>query len=139
MKNANLFIGLASILCVGLACSFSASSKSISNSISSPFKWSSGSSAGGGDTAYRQEIRDYTYAYAQSGGDISAFRRGVASLASERGVSDWQSDDMTVASIGAGLRQSGMGQTEMQEFATALFPGSPAQSRIVEKGYAAAN
>jgi hypothetical protein len=138
MKNATLFIGLTFLLGLGLAGSFSDSSKSISNSISSPFKWSSGSFAGGGDTAYRQQIRDYTYAYTHSGGEISAFRRGVGSLAAKRGVTDWESDDATVTAIGAGLRQSGMGKTEMQEFAAERFPGSPAQSRLVEKGYASA-
>lgn len=139
MRNAIFPLCVISLVSLGLACSFVDSSKSISNSVSSPFKWSSGSSAGGGDSAYRQQIRDYTYAYAHSGGDLSAFRRGVGSLASKRGITDWESDDATVTSIGAGLRQSGMGKTEMQEFAAALFPDGSKRSELVEEGYASAH
>lgn len=138
MKNIIFYLVLPLLVSLSFGCSFVASSKSISNSISSPFKWSSGSSAGGGDAAYRQEIRNYTVAYTRSGGDVSAFRRGVGSLASNRGITDWESDDATVTAIGAGLRQSGMGEPEMEAFASELFPQSPGRSTAIEKGYASA-
>ena len=84
-------------------CSFSASSESISNSISSPFRSSSASSASDA-SRYRQEVADYAQAFvAGGGGDALSFQRGLATLAEKRGISDWQANPDTWTNLGVGL------------------------------------
>ena len=110
-------------------------SGSISTSISSPFEWSS-SSIGGEDSAYQQEIRDYTVAHTRSGENLDAFRRGVGGLAGARGISDWESDRPTVTAIGEGLEDAGMDSDEARHFASRLFPEDEARIEVALSGYA---
>jgi hypothetical protein len=136
--------GLAALaLAVPLAtagCSISASSESISKSVSSPFKWSSSSSPGDDDTGYKKEISDFTFAYARSSNpDVLAFRRGVGAIAERRGITDWEGDDDTLRAIGTGLRSSGLGRSEAQDFTAQLFAANAARAPVVLKGFDQAN
>ena len=120
---------------LSLGCALSTSLTSISKSVSSPFEWSS-SSFGGDDSAYRQEIRDYTVAHAHSEEDVPGFRRGIGALAEERGIADWESDRPTVAAIGSGMQAAGMDSSEAQRFAARLFPDHEARVEVALLGYA---
>jgi hypothetical protein len=135
IRSFGAFAGLLALGSIAPGCSISNISGSISTSISSPFEWSS-SSLGGDDSAYQQEIRDYTVAHARSGDDLVAFRRDIGSLAGERGITDWESDRATVAAIGEGLDAAGFDSAEARRFASRLFPDDEARIEVALLGYA---
>src|SRR5215470_7402070 len=76
-------LGLAVLLSSG--CSFSASSQSSSESSYDSSRSSSDSSRSSPpenrERAYRDDVRDYTEAYATSGGPFDAFQRRLADIA----------------------------------------------------------
>ena len=129
---------LMATLLAGLAgCSISNSSETLGDSISSPFKWSSNSSdsSSGGDTAYRQDVSDYTVAFVRDGGNLDAFRTGVGRLAAQRGITDWEADTFTCASIGSGLQQARLDHHQALQFGQQLFAGHPESLAALDAGF----
>ena len=143
------------ILCVGtvVGCSISNSSGSISDSVSSPFEWSSDSSdsssadddAGDdgaeaarkpGSGEYGEDLRQLASTYALAGGDIGAFRSAVSQLARTRGLTNWEADPLTCSSIGLGLRDGGMTGAAFASFSAELFGEDPTKLSALRKGYA---
>ena len=116
-----------------LACAASNSSDSLSTSVSSPFKSSSSSWDA---VAYREDVREVTHAYVRSGGELPAFQRSVGDLAEQRGITNWEEDELTCASIGEGLRQAELEAGEAREFAARLFGSGAEQIQYVQLGYA---
>jgi hypothetical protein len=123
-------------LLASLGCSFWDSSRSVSKTASSPFEWSSDSSSPD-SVAYREDVRDYTYAYVRSGGDLTAFQRGIGELAERRGVAHWERDEVTCAGIGAGLRKAELDGDQAQTFAESLFGSGSDSVEGVRRGYEA--
>ena len=132
-RNFAVVVCLAAL--IGFGCSISNSSDTLSNSISSPFEWSSDSSDSSSDaaSAYRQDVSDYTVAFARNGGDLDAFRSGVRSLAESRGVTNWEADVLTCASIGLGLRHAELGELEAMAFGRELL-GEDAPGLVALRG-----
>ena len=130
-------LAFAAALAVASAgCSISHSVKSISDSVSSPFRSSSKSSGGGeDDSAYRDEVATYTAGYASAGGDAAAFRRGIASIAEKRGIHDWQDDDATCRAIGAGLKKAGLTSTQASQQAQSIAGDEQDCAKQVMSGY----
>jgi hypothetical protein len=122
---------LLMVLLVPIGCSFSASSKSSSDS-------SSGSSSPA-DTAYYDDVRSTTEAYAKSGGPFDAYQKKLGDLAKERGVTNWEENLGTYAAIGEGLGQAKASQALVDTFKTRLAPtGSPNSAdkqTAIQKGY----
>jgi len=133
----SLFLATWLVL-MGTGCSIS---ESISRSVSSPFEWSSSSSAsssassGAREEAYRNDVRDYTAAYVQSGGEYSAFTRGLGNIASKHGVSDWESDDNTWVGIGQGLKKAGQTPAQLSVWKTNLTNGDAHKAAAMQQGY----
>jgi len=123
---------LVLLACAAGGCSISYSVKSISDSISSPFRSSSG---GEDDPAYRDEVASFTAGYASAGGDAAAFRRGIASIAEKRGIHDWEDDDATCRAIGAGLHKAGLSQSDARAQAGRLLSDDAERVKEVMKGY----
>ncbi len=118
-------------------CSFSDSSETLSNSISSPFDWSSSSSdSSGGDSAYRQDVSDYTIAFTRQAGDLDAFRQGLGRLAERRGITNWEEDSFTCASIGLGLQRAQLELAAAERFGVDLFGANLRSRRGLLAGYA---
>jgi hypothetical protein len=130
-----LSAALVALACTAAGCSISHSVKSISDSISSPFRSSSDSSGGEDDPAYRDEVASFTSGYATAGGDAAAFRRGIAAIAEKRGVHDWQGDDATCRAIGVGLRKAGLTEDQAQAQAGRILDGDAGRVKEVMKGY----
>jgi hypothetical protein len=126
---------LAALVACFAACSFSYSSKSISKSVSSPFKSSSDSSSGSSEAAYLDEVRSFTTGFATSGGDVTAFRRGVGSIAERRGIHDWEDDDATCKAIGEGLKRAGRTKDQARTFLGEVFAGRPERVAVAMKGF----
>jgi len=126
---------LAVGLSVALGCSFSMSSKSISNSISSPFRSSSASSKS--DAArYREEVADYAQGFvAGGGGEVAGFQRGLAGIAEKRGISDWESNDDTWKSLGEGLGRTEMTESSFEGFVASWTGGDSTRSDQMREGF----
>ncbi len=142
-KLATALSGAALLLLVfgTSACSISNSSETLSNSISSPFEWSSDSSdsssdSSAGDSAYRQDVSDYTVAFATGDGDLDAFRSGLRLLSERRGVTNWEEDGLTLASIGQGLNEAGWKPDAMRAFAQELLGANAPGLEALQAGYA---
>jgi hypothetical protein len=125
---------LLAVLLVPLGCSISASSKSSSDSSAS----SSGSSSPG-DTAYYDDVRSATEAYAKSGGPFDAYQKQLGDLAKQRGVTNWEENLGTYAAIGEGLGQAkasqGLVDTLKERLAPAGSPNSADKQSAIQKGY----
>jgi hypothetical protein len=122
------------VLLVPLGCSISASSKSSSDSSAS----SSGSSSPG-DTAYFDDVRSTTEAYAKSGGPFDAYQKQLGDLAKQHGVTNWEENLGTYAAIGEGLGQAKASQGLVDTFKARLAPAGTANSAdkqaAIQKGY----
>jgi hypothetical protein len=111
------------------ACSsFSASSKIVS----SPFISSSKSSSP--ETAYREDVRDYTAAHLQSGGTVDELRRQIGELAAKHGITDWENNESTFRAIGAGLAKAGYRQVQVDAFKKNMA-STPEQAEWIQKGF----
>jgi hypothetical protein len=134
-----------SVLCLGSSLALLAGcsiSESISKSVSSPFEWSSASIGSSSRSSspnraedYRTDVRDYTSAYVKSGGDFDAFTRGLSGIASQHGVSNWESDTDTYIGIGQGLRKAGVTPTQLEVWKSNLAKGNASTAAAIQKGY----
>jgi len=137
----SLCAGIVLLLIAGsTGCSISQSLGSSSDSISTSSDSISGSSesssdSSGEETAYRRDVSDYAYAFAQGGGDLEAFQRGIALLAEARGISNWEEDPETCASIGLGFNRAGVGREELQELENSLFAENSGGRAALQQGY----
>ena len=132
------FALLAVALSAAFGCSFSASSEAISKSISSPFRSSSESSKT--DAAhYREEVADYAQGFASAGGgDVVSFQRGLAGIATKRGISDWESNRDTWKSLGVGLGRTKISEATFAGFVDSWSEGEPTRSDLMREGFRSA-
>jgi len=128
---------LLAVLLGPLGCSFSQSSKSSSDSSASSSD-SSGSSSPG-DTAYYDDVRTATEAYAKSGGPFDAYQKKLGDLAKDRGVTNWEENLGAYVAIGEGLAQAkastGLVETFKDRLAPPGSPGSNDKRSAIQKGY----
>jgi hypothetical protein len=125
---------LASLILVS-GCSFSASSESISNSISSPFESSSESSKSD-QTRYEDDVQDFTSAFvAAGGGEAQTFQNGIATMASERGISDWESNPGTWQAVGRGLAGAKVNDAQFMAYQESWAGHDPTRKAQVRQGY----
>jgi hypothetical protein len=132
--NRIIFLIIASLLTVSVVsgCSFSASSKSSSNLISSPFK---SSSNGTKEATYESDAAAYTVAFVSSkNNDVVAFRNGLAKIADTYGVSDWEGNAHSWVSIGRGLKAVDYDNVKVSIFSD-LLSASEIQKQLIWHGY----
>lgn len=118
-------------------CSFSESSKSSSDSSASSSR-SSSSSSGGQRQSYISDVRDYTSAYAKSGGQFDGFTRGLSDIAAKHNVDDWESDADTYTGIGEGLKKANVPAAQFAVWKENLSNGDATKASAMQKGYDAA-
>ena len=117
----------------------SESSSDSSGSFSDSSKSSSGSSSPDGkQSAYRDDVRDYTAAYVKSGGRIADFDRKLGELARSRGITNWEENMTTYEGIGRGLGKAGVNGLELDTYVQNLAGGDPAKVAAMRKGYESA-
>lgn len=114
-------------------CSFSASSESSSDIVSSPFTSSSDSSSP--ENAYREEVKDFTSSYVKSGGDMASLDEQIGKIAEKRGISDWESNESTYVGIGKGLHAAGLNQAQFDGYKATLAKNEQ-QTQWLQNGYA---
>jgi len=83
-------------------------------------------------------VHEFTYAYVKGGGDIAAFRRGVAAIGQKYGISSWEDDKLVLRSIGEGMGEAGLEKSKARDMAADLFENDPDKIAQVRKGYDAA-
>jgi len=130
-----LVAGATASLLAAAGCSISTS---VSDSVSSPFKWSSDSSkssTGEREESYRGDVRDYTEAYVRSGNDVAAYRKGLTSIATKHGITNWEADDSTYIGIGEGLGKAQVTSVQLEVYKTNLSEGDPVKASSIQKGY----
>lgn len=113
-----------------------ASSQSSSDSSASSSRSSSSSSPGARRSAYAQAVRDYTTQFVLTGGDFSDFQAGLAPVAKEHGVSDWEGDSATWEGIGRGLKKSGVSGQRLTSLEDQLSGGDAQKIEWIRRGYA---
>jgi len=131
--SATLICGLA--FASLSACSFIDSSKSSSDSIASSSASISSSSPQSRDAAYRDDVRDYTYAYVISGGDPAVFEAKLATIAEKHGITNWQANQATYVGIGQGLGKAKAKQVEVDAFKQNLSHGDATKAKAIQQGY----
>ena len=123
------------------ACAFSKSSesssdssKSVFNLTSSVFKSSSDSSATEHEQ-YENEVADYTEEFVTgTTGDLNAFKGYLSDLASEHGITNWESDHYTFVGIGRGLKQAKLGKPQISAFTESLAGQDAMKRQAIEEG-----
>lgn len=112
--------------------SLSESSESSSAIISSPITSLSRSSSP--EIDYREDVRDFTAAHIQAGGNVENLRRGLGEVAAKHGISDWETNESTFRGIGQGLAKAGYSQVQADAFATVLTQ-SELHLRWIQDGF----
>lgn len=128
-----LSVSIAALLGSAAACeSFSDSSASISDIVSSPVTSLSRSSSP--EIGYREDVRDYVTVQIRSGAAPTGIVAGLAETAKRHGVSDYERNESTYRGIGAGLKKAGYNQAGLDSFAAAVAK-TPEQSRWIQRGF----
>jgi hypothetical protein len=123
-----------------LGCSFYYSSDSSMKTLTSPCRSSGSSSASSKDAdskkeAYRDDVRDFTAAYAAESTDLAGFEPGLAAVARRHGVTDWEADDATFTAIGAGLRRANVRTGDLERYEAGVGRNEPAKATLIRDGY----
>jgi hypothetical protein len=133
-------VSLFALTVVPLAgCSISASSWSVSKSVRSSSHSSdssSSSSPGAAERAYREDVSDYTRAYAKSGGgNFQGFKSDLAKLAEEHGITNWEENPATYTAIGEGLGSAGVSAAALMAYKRSLAGGDASKEEAIQRGY----
>lgn len=126
---------IVAVALLPLGCSFYYSSESSWKSSTSPCRSSGSSKDEDKKEAYRDDVRDFTAAYAAERASLDGFESGLATVARRHGVTDWEADDATYSAIGAGLRQARVADADAARWAAAIGRGAPAKVALVQRGY----
>lgn len=131
---------LAALMVAALAgCSVSVSSWSLSKSVRSSSHSSdssSSSSPGAAERAYRDDVRDYTRAFAKSrGSDFQGFQADLARIAEDHGITNWEENPATYTAIGEGLGSAQVSEAELMAYQRTLADGDAKKVEAMRKGY----
>lgn len=131
--------GVVLLAASNLACSFSYSSKSISDSIASSSKSVSNSvsssSPESDESKYQKDVESYTQAFVVSGGSDAAFMGGISDLATKRGITDWESDEHTWIGIGRGLGRTKIDDVQLGVYQKNWTGGDAAKIKLIQQGF----
>jgi hypothetical protein len=142
MKTTSLCVVAAAGLLLAplLACSFSYSSKSISDSVkgSSDSSGSSSASSATNESRYKKDVEEYTTAFVTSGGgEPGSFLSGIGDLARKRGITDWEANAATWDAIGRGLGKAKVNEAQLQAYEQSWAAGHPDRQQGMQKGWEA--
>src|SRR5215475_11761986 len=115
---------LLAVVALSAGCSFSdssgASSESSAHSSDSSAHSSDSSSRSSSpdnkESAYRDDVRDYTEAYVKSGGQFDAFQKRLGELARKYDVTNWEDSLATYEGVGAGLGRAKVRQSQVDAY-----------------------
>ncbi|MCK9606162.1 MAG: putative lipoprotein [Methylomonas sp.] len=137
MSAYQAFLPSVPPLCLLLAlngCSFSHSSESSSDLASSPSSISSSRDS----KKYQADVLDYTYAYLKSSSDVTDyndFQKGLAEIADQHGINDWESDPLTYKAIGKALKKANIEGVGYETFKKNFADGDSEKMQQIQDGY----
>lgn len=144
MQGNALSLGVLA-LALGAGCSFSYSSKSISDSIAGSSESISDSSTSSSpadekpaaepEALYREDVRNLTAAFVRQGGDLASFQRGIGAIARRHGVSDWEASPATWTGVGEGLRGADASPQQRDALARELAGDDSVKQQAIARGY----
>ena len=120
-----------------LGCSVYYSSESSMKALTSP-SHSSASSSGGDEEekeAYRDDVRDFTAAYAAKHADLDGFESGLANVARRHGITNWEAEDATYTAVGAGLKRAEVRPSDRERYEAMVAGNAPAKVALIRRGY----
>ena len=132
---------VAALALLPLGCSFYYSSESSVKTLTSPSRSSASSSPDddGDDEqekkAYRDDVRDFTAAYAADHDSLDGFAAGLADVARRHGITDWEADDATFTAVGAGLKRAQAPREDVARYEAAVGRDEPAKVGLIRRGY----
>lgn len=144
-KRATLLVMATTLLlatvpgCSTVSESFSESSASgFSKSISSPFKWSSGSSSESSQDvkeSYRSDVRLFAEISSHSNSGVDDVTRGLTVIGEKYGISNWEADMTTFTGFGEGLAKAKTAQEKVDTYKKWLSRGDLIKSASIQKAY----
>ncbi len=135
MSRIPVLVTLALLMVTPLACSFSDSSNSLSQSISSPITSWSSSSGGAAERTYQADVRDYTQAFVTSGNDFRTFQSDLGQLAKKHGVTNWEENMATYVGIGEGLGKAKVNPSQLKAYQRNLGGSDQRKMDAIQQGY----
>ena len=137
--NPLLALLVALVMASSVGCSFSASSESSAasseSSAHSSESSSKSSSPDGKESAYRDDVRDYTEAYVKSGGQFDAFQKRIGELARRYDITNWEDSLATYEGVGAGLGRAKVSQVQVDAYKQNLGNGDTRKMDALQKAY----
>ncbi len=130
-------IVIVALALLPLGCSFYYSSESSVKALTSPSR-SSGSSSGDEDEkkeAYRDDVRDFTAAYAAEYEDLDSFESGLTNVARRHGITNWEAEDTTFGAVGAGLKRAQVRAVDRERFESLVGRDEPGKVALMRQGY----
>ena len=140
MMTTTKRILIAALALLPLGCSFYYSSESSVKTLTSPSR-SSASSSGDEDDddaekkAYREDVRDFTVAFATESADLGGFEDGLAAVARRHGITDWEADAATYTAVGAGLQRAQVPAVDRARYESLVGRDEPTKIDLIRRGY----
>jgi hypothetical protein len=128
---------IVAVALLPLGCSFYYSSESSVKTLTSPSR-SSASSSGGDEEkkeAYRDDVRDFTAAWAAQHDDLTGFATGLADVARRHGITDWEAEDATYTAVGAGLKRADVRATDRARYESLIAGDAAEKVALIRAGY----
>jgi hypothetical protein len=145
-----LSLGLGMMLVFSTGCqlllaslsSVSRSATSASDVISDSAEWISDSSSdafsSSASAAYREDVRVATRSCIESGTTDGAFLRQLGHIAAQHGITHWEAQPDTLVAIGAGLREAGVFEDEVDVLLLRWGRSAAGERALVLRGYRSA-
>ena len=136
LKYTLFYTALCCTVSVIGGCSFSYSSKSISDSTSSIV--SSPSSVSGKSKKFLNAVADYTMAFVKSSpanADYNTFVKGLSDVAAKEGVTNWDQDSLTYLGIGKGLKKADVEGIAYETYKKNFAGGDSKKMEEIQDGY----
>ena len=133
MTPSRLVVTLLALLPLGCAL-FAGSEGSLKTHPSPPVSHAD-SIAAQEQESYRDDVREYIYAYVDADGEILDFEDGLGQIAARHGVFNWDASDATYAAIGAGLAQAQVSSSDLDDFKRTLGRSDPSKMTQIQRGF----
>lgn len=128
-------VGLCGAVSVASLCGCFKSSTLQASFESSSKSSSSCSDSDSRESAYQRDIRDYTAAYAATGGSPERFQHDLGAIAEGHGVTDWEADPATLVAVGRGLERAQADGRRTQQLEAVVTHGDPERTAWLRQGY----
>lgn len=143
----SLWLGLLLVASTGCQLIFatlgsvSKSATSASDVLSESGEWVSDSSSGAfssSSAAYRDDVRVATRACVETRTSDEAFLWQLGDIAAQHGITHWEARPETLVAIGAGLREAGVPEAEVDVFLVRWRRDAEGERALVLRGYRSA-